>query len=95
MVVLDENAQLRPAPNVHARLFDGELVILDLEKGEYFSLDEIGTLLWRGLETGKTLDRVVDDVVEIYDVERKQVLVDLTTLCDTLVAHGLVVRQSG
>jgi len=90
----DDKAQrLKPAAAVHTRLFDGELVILDLEKGEYYALDEIGTALWRGLEVGKTIEQVGDEIVELYEVKREQVLVDLAALCDTLVARGLVVRE--
>ena len=79
-VVDHEKAQrLRPASAVHTRLFDGELVILDLEKGEYYAFDEIGTALWHNLETGKTLEQVSEEIVALYEVKREQVLVDLSS----------------
>jgi hypothetical protein len=90
----DKHLNLRPAAAVHTRLFDGELVILDLEKGDYYALDEIGTALWHGLAAGKTVEQIGDEITELYEVKREQVIADLVSLCDTLVARGLVVHES-
>jgi hypothetical protein len=76
---------------VHARLFDEELVILDLAKGEYFSLDHVGARLWSGLEGGRTIGQIAQDVAAEYDVEYDRAVADLVALGDDLVAKGLMV----
>jgi hypothetical protein len=88
-----EHGRVRSADAVHARIFDDELVILDLAKGEYFSLDPVGTLLWAGLEAGRAIEQIAEDVVSKYDVEPRRALVDLIALGDELVALGLMVRD--
>ncbi len=85
---------LKPAPSVHARQFDGELVILDLAKGEYLSLDAIGALLWNGLESGRTVEAIARDVVAQYEVSLEQATADLEALTDDLVAQGLLVEAA-
>ncbi len=85
--------RLRPADSVHARMFAGELVILDMDRGEYFAMDEIGATLWAGFEAGKTLDEIVEDVVAHYDVTRSKALADLTALRDELFERGLLVED--
>ncbi len=82
--------RFRPANLVHARLFDGEMVVLHLDRGEYYALNEIGTELWSGLESGKTLAEIADSVVARFDVARDRALADLTELCNELLARGLV-----
>jgi hypothetical protein len=77
--------------HVHAREFDGELVVVDLERGEYFGLDPIGTRLWRGLEDGSTPAKVAQALVGEYEVEYGQLLNDLVGLANELVDRGLLV----
>jgi hypothetical protein len=84
---------LRPAPSVHSRLFDGELVILDLAHGEYLALDPIGSALWKGLEAGRPLSDVARQVVAEYDVSLEQATADLEALADDLLARGLFVDE--
>ena len=74
-------------------MFDHDLVVLDLDKGEYYSLDEIGRVFWHGLEQGKSLEEVADEIVGRYDVTREKALDDLAALCKTLVERGLVVDE--
>jgi Coenzyme PQQ synthesis protein D (PqqD) len=83
--------RLRPAPSVHTRLFDGELVILDLAAGEYLTLDAIGSTLWKGLEAGRSVDEVAREVVAEYEVSVEQATADLEALVDDFVARGLFV----
>ena len=85
--------RLRPADAVHSRMFAGELVILDMERGEYFALNEIGAALWSGLEAGKPLEEIAQEVVTRFDVALPQALADLRALCDDLLEHRLLVKD--
>jgi hypothetical protein len=83
----------RRAESVHTRVFDGELVVLDLDRGEYFALDAIGTELWTGLESGKTLEDIAHAIVRDYDVAFDTARADLTALCEELVGRRLLVHE--
>jgi len=85
------HGRVRVSDAVHTRLFDEELVILDLTKGEYFALDPIGARLWTGLETGKTIEQIVEEIVSEYDVGPENVMADLLSLGDEFVRQGLMV----
>lgn len=84
---------LRVAPSVHTRTFDGELVLLDLEGGDYFALDAIGAKFWAGVEAGKSLDTLAEEIAAEYDVTRAQAATDLATLRDELLARGLLLKE--
>lgn len=88
-----KHGRVRCADAVHARLFDEELVILDLAKGEYLALDQVGARLWSGLEAGRTVEEIAREVVEEYDVSLDRALADLLALGDDLVLRGLMVRD--
>ena len=85
--------RVRCADAVHARLFDDELVILNLAKGEYFALDALGARLWAGLQAGRSVEEIAADVVAEYDVASDRALADLVALGEELVAQGLMVRD--
>jgi hypothetical protein len=94
---LGARGRTRPAPSVHARAFDDELVLLDLAAGEYFALDAIGARLWQRLGAGSTIEDVAREIVDEYDVGPDRALADLVSLADELVARGLVlpVKDAG
>jgi hypothetical protein len=88
-----KHGRVRCADAVHARRFDEELVILDLAKGEYFSLDKVGALLWSGLEVGRTVEQIAQEITLEYDVTMDQALADIVALGDDLIAKGLMVHN--
>lgn len=89
-----KHGQVRCAAAVHTRVFDEELVILDLDKGQYFALDRVGTRLWSGLEAGRTLEQIAQEVAAEYDTNLERVLADLVLLGDEMVEQGLLVSET-
>jgi hypothetical protein len=77
------------ADSVHARMFDDELIVLDLGEGEYYSLDPIGSLAWDGFSEGKCAEEIAGKIAAEYDVEFDRALQDLLDLASDLVAKGL------
>jgi hypothetical protein len=72
-----------------------ETVILDFNKGAYFGLDEVGTLIWRQLQQPQTVSAICDTVVEQYEVDRTICEQDLIRLLEVLHAEGLIELRSG
>ncbi len=73
----------------------GETVILDFNKGAYFGLDEIGTLIWQLLQQPHRVRALCDAVVAQYDVEPAVCEQDIVRLLERLHAEGLIdIRDS-
>lgn len=79
--------------NVAARRVGEETVILDLDSGNYFSLDDIGTRIWELLAEGNALGQICSAVLEEYEVDRPQLEQDIADLTQNLLDQGLVVRS--
>lgn len=69
---------------------DDETVLLHLEFGKYYSLDQVGSVIWELLSSECTVERVHDQILERYDVESPQAWVDLCEILRDLAAHSLV-----
>ena len=72
------------------RELEGETVILNLEKGEYFGVDEVGTRVWTLIAEGRSLRQVADIMVSEYDVSGETIAVDLLRLAGEMISHGLI-----
>ena len=69
----------------------GESVILNHEKGSYYSLNEVGTFVWKILEEGvASNEHLIGQVLENFDVEKEECVADLNTLWNDLINEGLV-----
>lgn len=81
-------------PQVHARRFDDELVVLHLGVGAYFSLDPVGSTIWDQLTAGRTPDETVVVLVAEYDVDERTARADVARLAEELVDAGLLERSA-
>jgi hypothetical protein len=81
---------MRPSPSVVAAALDDEMVLLNVETGTYFGLDEVGALIW-GLITEELDDEaIVTRITSDYDVDDMQARSDLHAFVDQLTAKGLL-----
>lgn len=72
------------------RELEGEAVLLNLDTGMYFGLNEVGTRMWRLMEQHGQLDAVRDAIVGEFDVNASTAERDLLALVAALREKGLV-----
>jgi hypothetical protein len=76
--------------DIHVRTFDGEAVILDLARGDYFGVSEVGARLWEGLAAGKTPREIAAEIEVDYEVTTEALLADLVKLTNDFLTRGFV-----
>jgi len=77
--------------NVFFQEVNGEAVLLSLQGGFYYGLDEVGTTIWQLIgEEQLDPDQVVERLTEIYEVEAEQARNDLGEFLDDLRESGLI-----
>ena len=85
------NRRLAAAEHVRCRRFDEDLVMVDLEGGEYFALDAVGARMWDLLASGKTPAEVGAILVVEYDSTEDQISHDCAKLAERLLERRLLV----
>lgn len=68
----------------------GEAVVLNLNSGVYFGLNEVGASIWNLLQQPISIGEMRDAIVEEYEVEIAQCEQDLLSLLEDLLATGLI-----
>jgi hypothetical protein len=77
------------------RELEGEAVLLNLETGVYFGLNEVGTRIWSLLQEGVSLTQVLDQIQDEYTVSAEVLQEDLLRLVEQMLEKGLVRPASG
>jgi hypothetical protein len=67
-----------------------ETIVLDTRRGTYFTLDDVGTLVWELCDGTRSLDEIVAAVTAGYDVAPGQAETDIRELLDELAAERLI-----
>jgi len=79
------------APDVVFRDLDGEAVLLNLETGIYFGLNDVGTRMWNLIQEHGSLRKVFDQMLLEYEVTPEALEGDLCQLAAQLCEKGLLV----
>lgn len=82
----------RNTKTISGRLND-ELVMMDIQKGKYFSLNPVATRIWDLLEKPLTLDELCALLMEEYEVEEEQCRREVAEVIEEMVRLGLILRS--
>jgi hypothetical protein len=77
-------------PAVVSEIIDGEAVIMDLKSGNYYSTEGVGTVLWHGIELGKTYPQLLDLVKAAFPTVTEDLAAAIDPFIDELITHELV-----
>lgn len=69
---------------------DGKVVIMSIENGQYYGLDEIGTDIWKRIEGTVTVKSIVEQLVQEYEVSEERCIEELITFLQSIDSKGLI-----
>ncbi|MBM3248187.1 MAG: PqqD family protein [Candidatus Omnitrophica bacterium] len=72
------------------RNIDGEAVILNLDNGFYYTLNEIGTLIWQMLNMHKDAAQITQRISQDYNISEQRAKKDLDSLISDLKKEKLL-----
>ena len=81
------------APKVTHETIDGESVIINLETGNYYSLQGCGCEIWTLLVAGVPIGKIVDDLCTRYEGARTEIEIGALNLIEQLRTEHLVVAD--
>lgn len=65
-------------------------VILDLEKGNYFTLNDTASVIWEAMVAGRPVDDIASGLVESFDVSPDRAREDVAETVALLVKEGVL-----
>jgi len=91
---MKSNEAFRHSPDVVSRRIGDEIVLMDLESGTYFGLNQVGSRVWELTDAGpQSLSALRDRIVEEFDVADEVAEQDLIKLLGQLASRGLLIAE--
>jgi hypothetical protein len=87
---LDLQMRVRRIDNVLDTEIDDETVMMDIDQGSYFGLNQTGTRIWALLAAPIAIGDVCDQLTEEFDVPREQCEQQVVGFLESMLARGLV-----
>ena len=78
-------------PNVANQIIDGEVIMINLKTGTYYSTDKIGALVWSLIEREATVGAILKEINLRYAGDSDEIEPALTHLVNDLCAESLIV----
>ena len=86
---MNSTTLLRHSANATFQTVAGEAIVIHLQTGAYYSLNEVGTVFWEMLDGAKTIQDCAAKIAEEYNAPVEDVTNDLIEIAGELVKEGL------
>jgi len=73
---------------------DGEVVIVNLDTGNYYSLDKTGANIWNLIEKNLTLGHITEFLVRHFEGDQENIEKSLHRFAEELVREGLITEDT-
>ncbi len=68
-------------------------ILVDLNTKQYYQLNETGSLIWRNLEKGNSVEHIVSEIRSVYEVTEEHAHASIEKLLVNLESKKLVRRS--
>ena len=90
MSQITEESIVRRQEQVPFKELDQERILLHLDSGDYFAIDEVGLLIWKSMDGKRSLEQIAERIVAQYEVTRVKALHDVISFVNGLWNKKLV-----
>ena len=81
---------LKRSDNIESQDFEDESLLLNLETGFYFRLNEVGGFIWKFLDSKHSKNDIVNLIVDEFDVSQESAESDLDKFIGELQNESLI-----
>jgi hypothetical protein len=87
---IGETTLISRSPSVVTAEVDGEIVMMSIEQGRYFGLDDIGSDIWKRIEQPCSFATLIDGLAADYESDRATIAADVQSLLGRMVEQDVV-----
>jgi hypothetical protein len=88
--MITEQTVVVASPDLSTAYLDGEAVILDVNSGQYYGLNEVGARIFELVEQPCSVDAIVTRLTKEYSVEGEDLKADLLAFLREMVKKDLI-----
>ncbi len=88
-----EQDRFRRNERVTWRVLEGDCILLHLDSGVYYTLNQVGRFVWESLDGEKALPEIEKALLDLYAVDAEEVKKDVSELLKDLSKEDLIKRN--
>jgi hypothetical protein len=88
--VINLDSLVQRNPKLIANQMDGEIVMMSIDNGEYYGLDEVGSRIWELLESQVLVSSLIDSLMVEFNVSKEECERDIVDFLSELFEKGLL-----
>ncbi|MCF8331783.1 MAG: lasso peptide biosynthesis PqqD family chaperone [Bacteroidales bacterium] len=88
--MLSEKNVIQKSDNSIESTIDGDIVLMNLDNNEYYSMDDIGSAIWQMLNEPKSIERIINELLKQYKVDREVCAKDTMKFLEQLYDKGII-----
>jgi coenzyme PQQ synthesis protein D (PqqD) len=74
---------------------EGEVIVIDLTTGSYYSLRDAGAEIWHSIQQGTDEEQIDEMLQERYEAPREEIVAAVGRFLDELAREGLIEPSDG
>jgi hypothetical protein len=90
-MALDPTTVISRNPAIIASRMDDEVVMMNMERGNYYGLNPVAAEIWEMLETPQSIKTICDQLMESFEVDQAQCYSEVITYVEKLQTEGLII----
>lgn len=88
--MLNKDTRFCPNSNeVAGKVMDGEAILINLDTGAYYSMDNVGAVIWQFIDERRSVEEMLAGITAQYDVSAAQAESDILRILGELVDEKL------
>ena len=72
------------------KIGEDSVILLDLNSGKYFSLNETAAVIWQLILSNQSLDDITDEISKRFDSDLAATKEDIQDIVDNFIANSLI-----
>jgi hypothetical protein len=87
---LSEDAVVARASGLMAAEMDGEIVMMHMDRGNYYNLNSVGSRIWELIEEPMTIKQLLTALLTEYKVKKDRCEATVMVFLDKMIGQGLI-----
>lgn len=82
------------SPKVVHETIDGEVIVVNLDLGDYYSLVKVAVDVWHGIERGISQEKLIAEISDSYEGSYEEIQAAVYSFLEKLQLEKLIVSQT-
>lgn len=88
--MINKNTIIKKNEDMVSADLNGMIVMMSIDNGEYYGLNEVATVIWDRIEKSLSVEELVEELMEEFNVSQEQCEVDVIGFLEKLHEKNLI-----